>query len=77
MAHCVNDVTLKPKNYTTPRDATVDLTGEITRAELLYALESDNHDLRRASTAWYARNYGEEMTIAELTQFVNVDFETV
>ncbi|MFE4951061.1 hypothetical protein ACFQ9V_13245 [Leifsonia sp. NPDC056665] len=57
--------------------AGVDLTEEITRAELLYALESDNHDLRRASTAWYARNCGEEMTIEELTHFMEVDFETV
>lgn len=28
MAHCVNDVTLKPGNYTTPRDATLSFAGE-------------------------------------------------
>lgn len=57
--------------------AGVDLTEEVTKGELLYALESDKRELRRSGTAWFARNYGEEMTVSELRDFVKIDVDHI
>jgi hypothetical protein len=51
----------------------VDFTEEITFPERMYALESDNRDLRAAVVAWHNAHHDEELGYRELCEMVEAD----
>jgi len=50
--------------------AGVDFSEEVSLADRLYALHSDNRELRRAVVGWHYSCHGEELTYEELVAAV-------
>ena len=48
----------------------MDFNEEVSFADRLYALHSDNRELRRAIVAWHNSRHGEELTHEELVAAV-------
>lgn len=55
--------------------AGVDFNEEVSFADRLYALHSDNRELRRAVVAWHNSRHGEDLSYEELVAAVEADPE--